>query len=75
MKICEHNYAVRCAGKGCERCGWNPAVEAQRKASAAGEEALQKASTVKVDVYDETQQKVVGSMLWPVLGEKSDQYF
>lgn len=73
MEICEYNDAVRCAGKVCERCGWNPAVEARRKhVPPAG---MMFNATVMVDIYDETRQKVVGSIPWPVLGEMSDQYF
>lgn len=31
---CELNCGVQCpkAGRTCEKCGWNPAVEQQRKA-------------------------------------------
>lgn len=28
---CKQNPGVGCAGGACDRCGWNPAVEARRK--------------------------------------------
>ena len=28
---CKFNVGVGCAGGACERCGWNPSVEARRK--------------------------------------------
>ena len=63
--ICKHNSYVRCDGADCGRCGWNPDVAAKRINKATG----------TVEVYDETTQKVVGRMLWPVLGCDSDKYF
>lgn len=62
---CKYNSYVRCDGADCGRCGWNPDVAAKRIHKATG----------TVEVYDETMQKVVRRMLWPVLGCDSDKYF
>ena len=61
---CKHNRGVICDGGDCSECGWDPTVVAKRKAEATG----------MVEVYDETRQKVIGKVKWPVLGCMSDQY-
>lgn len=63
--ICPNNRQIRCEQQnGCDRCGWNPKVVEKRKAQILG----------TVEVYDETRQKVIGRVKWPVLGCMSDQY-
>lgn len=65
MSGCKHNQAVSCDGGECDRCGWNPEVASRRMARITG----------TVEVYDETRQKTIGRMKWPVLGEMQDAYF
>ena len=62
---CKHNHAVVCDGGDCSKCGWDPKVAAKRKAEVTG----------KVAVYDETRQKVIGKVEWPVLGCMADKYW
>lgn len=74
VKICDYNDGVRCDGAECSRCGWSPAVEARRLSRIRGEEPRESVQHKLVEVYDETTQRVVGKMKWPVLGAMEDMY-
>ncbi len=39
-KICPHNSAVDCENPVCKRCGWNPAVDKERRRSLFGDQKM-----------------------------------
>lgn len=73
-KICRYNIGVRCDDADCSRCGWYPSVEDRRLSKIRGEEPRESVQHKLVEVYDETTQRVVGKMKWPVLGAMEDMY-
>lgn len=71
---CKFNLAIDCDGSDCSRCGWCPAVK-ERRLKDRGIEIKEAEATHKlVEVYDETQQRTVGKIWWPVFIHKEDTY-
>ena len=75
---CSYNIGVQCDGSECSRCGLCPSVEERRLSNLRGPDALtaEKADKVykTVDVYDETTERKVGTLSWPVFIHKEDAY-
>lgn len=77
-KICDYNIGVQCDGSDCSRCGWCPSVEERRLSNLRGPDTLTAEKADKtyktVDVYDETTERKVGTLSWPVFIHKEDAY-
>jgi hypothetical protein len=78
---CSYNIGVQCDGSDCSLCGWCPSVQERRLSNLRGPDALtaekaDKADKVykTVDVYDETTERTVGTLSWPVFIHKEDAY-
>jgi hypothetical protein len=78
---CSYNIGVQCDGSDCSRCGWCPSVEERRLSNLRGPDALTAEKADKayktyktVDVYDETTERKVGTLSWPVFIHKEDAY-
>lgn len=78
---CSYNIGVQCDGSECSRCGWCPSVEERRLSDLRGPDTLTAEKADKtykvyktVDIYDETTERTVWTLSWPVFIHKEDAY-